>query len=127
MKSVPTEHIEQVTLVQWLERQHPNISKLLFAVPNGASLAGPAHARAKQMQRLKAEGLRNGTPDIFIAYPYGGYHGLFIEMKRQKGGTLSKEQKQWLERLNEQGYLAKRCNGWEAAKEVIECYLNGTI
>lgn len=123
-KQLPTEHMEQVTLVAWFARQHPQ--HRLFSIPNGATLAGAAHTRAKQVERLKAEGMSNGVPDLFLPIPTSSHHGLFIEMKRQKGGVLSKEQKEWLSYLNDMGYLAKRCNGWLEAKEVIECYLNTT-
>lgn len=124
-KQIPTEHMEQVTLVRWFNATYPQ--HRLFAIPNGATLAGAAHTRAKQVERLKAEGMSNGVCDLMIPVPSKQYHGLFIEMKRQRGGVLSKEQKEWLSYLNDMGYLAKRCNGWLEAKEVIECYLNTTM
>lgn len=55
----------------------------------------------------------------------GGYHGLFIEMKR-KGGVpsdVTPEQRAWLERLNAQGYRASVAFGWEDAAEKIMVYL----
>jgi hypothetical protein len=54
----------------------------------------------------------------------GGYHGLFIEMKRQKGGTVSPTQRDWIEYLLAQGYQAVVCRGFDAAREVIEQYLD---
>ena len=72
--------------------------------------------------RLKMEGVRAGVPDLFLPVATGGKHGLFIEMKRTKGGTISPEQKDWLAHLNEQGYRAEVCKGFEAAKAVIQDY-----
>lgn len=116
--STPTEHLEQVTLVAWYRRTYKN--ELLVAIPNG----GKRHI--KTALAMKQEGVSKGFPDLFLPVPNCKFHGLFIEMKRQKGGTLSKEQKAWIEYLNSVGYQAVVCKGFLEAKEVIECYLSGT-
>ena len=116
--STPTEHLEQVTLITWYRRTYKN--DLLVAVPNG----GKRHI--KTALAMKQEGVSKGFPDLFLPVPNSKSHGLFIEMKRQKGGTVSKEQKAWLEYLNSVGYQAVVCKGFLEAKEVIECYLNAT-
>ena len=113
---MPTEHLEQVTLINWYRITYKN--KLLIAVPNG----GKRHI--KTAISMKQEGVSKGFPDLFLPVPSSKFHGLFIEMKRQKGGTLSKEQKSWLEYLNSVGYQATVCNGFLEGKEVIACYLN---
>ena len=115
---VPTEHQEQVVFFQWIS-YHPTIRDLTFAIPNGGS------RHKLEAVNLKAEGVRAGVPDIFIALPMGKFHGLFIEMKRQKGGVLSDVQKGWIERLAEQGYVARVCKGFFEAKETVERYLLG--
>lgn len=114
--STPTEHLEQVTLIAWYRRTYKN--ELLVAVPNG----GKRHI--KTALAMKQEGVSKGFPDLFLPVPNSQFHGLFIEMKRQKGGAVSKEQKAWLEYLNSVGYQAVVCKGFLKAKEVIECYLN---
>ena len=111
----PTEHLEQVTLISWYRRTFKN--ELLIAIPNG----GKRHI--KTAVAMKQEGVSKGFPDLFLPVPSSKYHGLFIELKRQKGGTVSKEQKSWLEYLNSVGYQATVCKGFLEAKEVIECYL----
>ncbi len=116
--STPTEHLEQVTLVAWYRRTYKN--ELLAAIPNG----GKRHI--KTALAMKREGVSKGFPDLFLPVPSRQYHGLFIEMKRKKGGTVSKEQKAWIEYLNSAGYQAVVCKGFLEAKEVIECYLNCT-
>jgi len=112
MANIPTEHEEQSAFFWWIANQ-PVIRDLTFAIPNGGDrnvLVG---------KKLKAEGVRRGVPDIFIAFPVGPYHGLFIEMKRRKGGVLSKEQKGWIERLTEQGYRVEVCRGFDEAVAVV--------
>jgi len=70
--------------------------------------------------------IANGTePETPVAR--GSCHGLAIELKRTKGGRVSAEQRWWINRLLEQGYCAAVCNGWQAAKRVIEDYLRGGI
>lgn len=112
----PTEHAEQVTLVRWFDATYPNLKGRIFAIPNGGS------RHKVEAMRLKMEGVRAGVPDLFLPVATGGKHGLFIEMKRTKGGTISPEQKDWLAHLNEQGYRAEVCKGFEAAKAVIQDY-----
>ena len=72
---------------------------------------------------LKAMGMSPGFPDLFIYKPCGQYHGLAIELKRDKGGRLSPAQAEWLDRLNAEGYRAVCCKGYDAAISAIEEYL----
>ena len=111
-----TEHLKQVTLINLYRRTYKN--ELLVVVPNG----GQRHI--KTAIAMKQEGVPNGFPDLFLLVPNSKHHGLFIDMKCPKGGTLSKEQKEWLEYLNSVGYQATVCNGFLKGKEVIACYLD---
>lgn len=114
-----TEHDEQVALFQWaahMSVRHPEL-RLMYAIPNGG-LRNPVVAG-----KLKAEGVKAGVPDIFIPVARGGYHGLYIELKRTKGGRLSIEQAQWITDLLGQGYAVYKAEGWVKAKEIIEQYL----
>lgn len=115
----PTEADEQKTLFRWAEmeaRRHPELN-LLHHIPNGGS-RDPREAR-----NLKQEGVKAGVPDICLPVPRGGYNGLYIEMKRIRGGRLSDEQRGWLAALTANGYRAEVCRGWEAAKDLILEYL----
>jgi hypothetical protein len=69
--------------------------------------------------------MKPGVPDIFMPCARGVYHGLFIELKRQKYSRTSEEQAVWIDRLNRLGYRAVICKGWEAAKAEIVAYLEG--
>ena len=123
IKNVPHEGEEQATLFNWAKMQlwqYPELS-LMFHIPNGGK-------RSKsEAGRFRAEGVKAGVPDIFLPVPKGKYHGLFIELKRSKGGKVSEAQSDWLDKLKEQGYAAYVCHGWEAASSVIRAYMEGQI
>ena len=114
-----TEHDSQVSLFDWIDTYkivYPQL-ECAFAIPNG----GFRHIVTAM--RLKAEGVRAGVPDIFIAYPMNKKHGLFIEMKVGKNKP-TENQKEWLFRLAKNGYAVFTCYSWiEAARTICE-YLN---
>ena len=112
--TIPSEHIEQVNFVNWVEYNHPAIK--LFAIPNGGKRS------IKTAIDLKAEGVKRGVPDLFIPELF-----LFIEMKKQKGGSTSKEQREWLSYLEGVGYKCFVCKGAEEAKKAFTEVLTGLI
>ena len=129
-----TESGHQKALFQWAAMNiatYPQL-KWLYAVPNGF------FSTAGQKAKMKAEGLRDGVPDICLPVPYepfdiqleNRYHGLYIELKieklrNQKNGGCSDEQLEWLAYLHHAGYKAVVCYGWIEAREAIKEYLNG--
>jgi hypothetical protein len=115
----PTESQEQQMLFKWAQLQtgkYPEL-KLLFHVPNGGS------RKKSEAGRFKAEGVKAGVPDICLPVARGNYHGLYVELKRQKRSTTSDVQKDWIQDLSAQGYFAVVCKGWEKAAEAIIQYL----
>ena len=120
MNQIPTEAQEQTDLFQWAAYRRELELRSMFAIPNGGS-RNPIEAR-----HLKQQGVKAGVPDIFVPCMRGGYGGLFIEMKRQKGGRLSEAQKEMIDNLRCCGYRVEVCNGWEEAKNVIEVYMSET-
>ena len=92
----------------------------MYAIPNGGKRD---KAVAAKMQRT---GTKPGVPDVFLAAARGGYHGLYVEMKRRKGGQVSKAQREWLARLTQAGYCCKVCRGYDEARKAILAYLGGT-
>ena len=105
-----TEHEHQRELVRWFRQTWPGT--LIFAIPNGGarSLATAG--------RLKAEGVTPGVPDLFVPA-----WGLWIEMKRAKGGVVSPEQKKMIKALESVGYCVLVCRGCEDAKAQIEQHI----
>ena len=116
---VPTEAQEQSALFEWAARMQGKYPALryMFAIPNGGS------RNLIEARHLKEQGVKAGVPDIFLPSPAGLYCGLFIEMKRQKGGRVSAEQSEWISELKRAGYKAIVCAGWQEAKTAIELYL----
>jgi hypothetical protein len=127
-KTVPTEHQEQAELFNQLRlrlKDHPELG-LAYAIPNGTRTS--IHVA----RRMKAEGVKTGVPDICLPMGWGGYFGLYIELKarpfRDEDGRLhrqrlSKEQAAWCEELEGQGYLVKRTEGWQEALVAIVAYV----
>lgn len=116
---VPTEAQEQTCLFEWAELmsgKYPCLHRM-YAVPNGGS------RHLLEAINLKKQGVKKGVPDIFLPVARGGKHGLFIEMKRLKGGVTSQEQRNFIMGVRAEGYQAVICNGWIDAKEEIEQYL----
>ena len=116
------EHAEQVayfTRVEWARRQGLPGAKMIFAIPNG-TVAG-----AKEGAKMVASGVKRGVPDIMLAAPRWGYHGLFIEMKQPDGvpSDVSPEQRQWIDALTEENYRAVVCYGFARAWLVTVDYL----
>lgn len=95
---IPTEHEEQREFVRWFRQSHPGVR--IMAIPNGGARSPSTAAR------LKAEGVSAGVPDLFIPA-----WGLWVEMKRAKGGVVSKEQKEWHDYLESVAYRVIVCRG----------------
>jgi hypothetical protein len=116
----PTEHQEQATVVSWWALQHQAYELPVFAllaIPNGGArdvITG---------SRLKAEGVRPGSPDLCLAAPRRAHHGLYIEMKAQHGARESDEQKKFGDYLTSAGYRFQFCYGADAAIALIKEYL----
>jgi len=119
----PTEEQDQIRLFEWAHLQKGKCPELglLNSSANGVRL--PIGLAVKTV-RL---GLRKGYPDIFLPVARKGYHGLYIELKRVKGGKVSPEQEWWLEKLTEQGYYAVVCKGADEAIKTIIDYLEGKL
>lgn len=118
---IPTESDEQKALMRWAaynRGRYPELA-LLYHIPNEGQRDPRVGAR------MMAEGLRKGVPDLCLPVARGGSHGLYIELKRTKGGRVSPEQAAWIDSLLRQGYAACVCRGWEAASREIERYLQG--
>lgn len=106
---LPTEHEEQREFVSWFRKTYPGVR--IFAIPNGGartpSVAG----------RLKAEGVSKGVPDLYIPA-----WRVWVEMKRQKGGTVSQEQKDWHQYLASCGdFVIVGKGNQDAQRQIIAC------
>ena len=113
----PLEKDEQIAVVAYCK---------LRSIPISASMNG-VFLNSKNANRyinsLKKQGMALGFPDIFIPMPNKTHAGLFIEMKRRKGGVVSDNQNKWIKILNDAGYYAVVCWGFDEARKVIDEYL----
>lgn len=91
MVSLPSEHQEQTGFVRWFRSRWPHV--LIFAIPNGGKRS------MSTAKNLKLEGVVPGVPDLFIPA-----WGIWIEMKRQKGGRLSADQEEMISYMESCGH-----------------------
>lgn len=98
----------------------PKIHPYAFSIPNGG------YRNKREAARLKREGLKSGVPDVFIAYPSGTYHGLFIEFKRMKSSKVSDSQKEYLKLLSDNGYFCCICTCSIEAINITKSYITNS-
>jgi len=125
---VPTEYQEQCRIFEWARMKQlewPEL-ELLKGSLSGVDLRN----KNKQNQwgvitRAKKAGkIKKGWPDISLSVPRNGFHGMFIELKRTKGGVVSHEQDRMLKLLQGQGYDCYVVRGADSAIKTITKYLD---
>lgn len=110
-----TEDQEQAEVIRWANARP--WGQYLFHIAN-ETVGGK-----ERVLRNTALGVRRGVPDLMLPIPMHGHHGLWIEMKRSGGGTVSKYQKAWAEALNAMGHKAVVCHGADEAVAVLSEYM----
>lgn len=116
MKRQHPESELQKACVKWFDMQYAKYSDDLFAIPNGGK-------RSKiEAAIMTGEGVRKGMPDLMLALPIGGFHGLFIEMKWGRNGN-STHQTAKQERLKSRGYAVSVCWTVDEFIKVVNAYL----
>lgn len=113
------EHRLQCACVRWFRLAYPQHHHNLFAVPNGGYRT-PATAA-----KIKAEGALPGVSDLILLIARGGYHGLLIELKTDKG-RQSEAQREWQRLIEADGYKYVVVRSIEEFIKVVEAYLNET-
>ncbi len=126
-KSVPAEAMRsygvtesqiQQDCIKWFAIQYPELwnQGMLFHIPNEGIRLGRMGARVKR------EGVVRGVADLFLCVARGGYHGLFIEMKKP-GSYQRPEQRSWQKYVERQGYRYIVCKSLEEFKRYVKQYL----
>lgn len=116
-KTCPLESDEQKVFVKWLRLMripHTSVTNEQQMSSQNKKMAMMQGAKAKAMGKSK------GFPDMMIVLQE---KCLFVEMKRVKGSTTSKEQKAWIEALNGLGHSASVCKGAEEAIKFVKGFL----
>jgi hypothetical protein len=121
----PEYHLQK-QVCAYLNLQYPKVMFLSDSVAF-VKLSMPQAVRNKQIQK---SGFK--CPDLIILEPKGKYHGLFIELKvkspfKKDGSILKNEhlegQQKTISDLQEKGYFAVFCTGFNEAKETIDFYM----
>ena len=97
------------------EKKYPFLHRL------HSSQNGENRKTEGQRTRANAQGLLKGLSDLCLPVPRNGYHGLYIEMKYNKGKPTP-EQKKFIEDSLLLGYQAVICWSAKEAIQVIEDY-----
>ena len=124
-----TEQDEQLALCHWLRVHYPEV--MFWSDMSGVKLPIGLAVKVSQMRSNRA------IPDLFLAYPANGKHGLFIELKRT-GTRMKKKDGMWAsEHIEEQatviaelrrlGYGACFAVGLEEAKKIVALYMGGGV
>ena len=120
INAAPTEEQEQEAVIVWAQAarvQYPALEWLYHTPNGGARDKATAH-------RLQLAGVQPGVPDLCLPVPVGGYHGLWIELKRaDRSNQPTAHQQRWLAHLTRSGYMAVVCYGAADAIRTIEEYL----
>jgi len=109
----------QIAVVNWIKSNFP---EMLYCAS-----AGGMRTSLSVAKKMKASGYVKGFPDLGLFHPTNTHNGMFIELKADKKSYASKEQKEWIERLNQRGYYAVVCKGFDSAIEEITKYLNEEV
>ena len=114
-----SEDFEQELVIRWSIGQIDTWPELvlLYHVANGGKRG------KREAAKLKRMGVKTGVPDLHLPVARGGFHGLYVEMKRLDGGRVSTEQKAWLAALHAAGHCVAVCEGHEQAIAVLRDYL----
>jgi len=113
---VGSEYEIQRRFAEYIDTEHPDVL--------WCASAGGARTSMNEAKRLKATGYKRGFPDVFVYEPRGPFHGLAIELKKDKGGRVSQSQKEWLKSLEMRGFKATVAKGFDEAVKLLENYVH---
>ncbi len=114
------ENALQAGCVKWFRMQYPQ--RIILSIPNGALLGGKN--RYAVLGMLKATGLLRGTPDLLIPEPKAHAHGLFIEIKTEKG-KVEQHQFDLHDELEARGYVVDVCRSVDQFIFSVREYFGG--
>lgn len=110
VEDVLQEHCVIVFRMKW-----PDI--IIHHSPNGGKRG------ALEAMRFQRMGTTAGWPDLQIPVPSGSFHGLFIELKSEKG-RLTDKQEAMIEKLRRYGYRVEVCRSVEEFLKVCTEYFS---
>ena len=116
----------QIAVVKWFKLQYPKHHKRIMQLQNEGKRSVAGHKISVAM------GLFPGASDLFISVPMGGYHGLWVELKRKafrksENPEHVARQIDFIEDKIEIGFAGGIRKGSEDAIEFIRQYMNGNL
>lgn len=111
------EHKLQAACVRWYRLQYPKMKHNLFSVPNGGKRDAVTAAK------LKEEGALAGVADLILLKSNRFYGALLIEMKT-KTGRQSDMQKEWQQKITNDGYKYIVVRSLEEFQSEVKSYLS---
>lgn len=112
------EAAEQIACVRWFNATYPQYAGLLQAS------AGGVFASVRQKAKMSDMGYIVGTFDFTLFVVTVTRPGCLMEMKRTRGGKVSREQHEIADMLEEQGYEVHRnVKGFRMFREIVDNYL----
>ena len=115
MEAYNSEAHLQAAVIRYIKIKYPEIRYC-------ASLGGQYQKHISQRAKAQSTGYVRGFPDLQICEARGGYFGLFIEIKLDKRCYASGYQKDWLNDLNNRGYLGVVAKGYNSVISTIDQY-----
>ena len=105
----------QSAVVKYIQYKYPNVKYC-------SSIAGAYISSRGQRAKIVRNGYVRGKNDLDIFEARGGYFALMLELKEKAYPT--KEQKEWIEAMNQRGYCALVTRGLDETIDVIDEYLS---
>jgi len=105
----------QAMCVEWYRIQYP--TKIIYASNNGVRVSIGAAVKMKRTGMLKS------MPDLCVPHSFGGFHSLYIEMKRL-GHKASVDQYSMMTVLKSCGHACIVCDNFDGFRAWVEWYFN---
>lgn len=112
-----TEGRLQEECLLWLNKHYRAAERWFHHIPNGELRTGRDGAR------LQAMGVKSGVSDTFLPEPCGCYHGLYVELKKDRFATVSTNQKLFIAHARAKGYCVVVLDNLPAFVALIPAYL----
>lgn len=123
--NIQWEEVVQKQAVAWFHLAYPQYFQSFYHIPNGG------HRNINVARKLKLMGVKKGMLDLHLDIPHKAkngtfYYGLRVEIKPGKEVAKSQvtdEQRATIKVMNENGYFATVCYGFNQIKDTFEWYL----
>jgi hypothetical protein len=117
----PSEDVEQINCMGWLEKNFPERWPLIYHVPNETTVDKKKRGWAMHLDKRKKKGVKPGVSDIFDIND----SPIFIcELKKRDGGRLSAEQRIFLNAADAKGSWVCVANGFQQFMLAYSDYLD---